>query len=357
MNVVRDFMEDFKPDIIHSHHPFLLGDSALRESWKMRVPIVFTHHTLYERYTHYVPLDSPALKRVAVQLATEYCNLCDQVIAPSESIEHLLIERGVTRPILTIPTGIDTAYFAAGDGARFRDQVGIPRDAKVIGHTGRLAREKNLMFLAEAVAPCLAADPRAVFLVVGDGDARPELLEYLREHAGEDQFHFTGSLSGPALADAYAAMDCFVFASQTETQGLVLAEAMATGMPVVALDGPGVREIVRDGENGLLLDGHASACDFTTALRRLMEDPELSRICSGTARATAADYDTGRCVARVLECYTNLIADYQGRMEEDPTAWDRLLSGIEIEWSLLLGKVSAAAAAVSETPAAEELID
>jgi glycosyltransferase involved in cell wall biosynthesis len=357
LNVVRDFMEDFKPDIIHSHHPFLLGDSALRESWKMQVPIVFTHHTLYERYTHYVPLDSPALKRFAVQLATEYCNLCDQVIAPSESIEHLLVERGVTCPVLAIPTGIDTAFFAAGDGTRFRDQAGIPRDARIIGHTGRLAREKNLMFLAEAVAPCLAVDPRAVFLVVGDGDARTDLLEYLRGHGGEHQLHFTGSLSGPALADAYAAMDCFVFASQSETQGLVLAEAMASGTPVVALDGPGVREIVRDGENGLLLEGHASAADFTAALRRMMEDPELALVCSRSARATAADYDTDRCVSRVLECYGNLIAAHPGRTEGDPTAWDRLLAGIGIEWNLLVEKMSAAAAAVSEPPATEALLD
>jgi len=152
-------------------------------------------------------------------------------------------------------------------------------------------------------------------------------------------------------------MDCFVFASQSETQGLVLAEAMATGTPVVALDGPGVREIVRDGENGLMLEGHASARDFTTALRRLMEDLELTVVCSRNARATAADYDTGRCVARMLDCYTNLIASYPGRAEGDPTAWDRLLSGIGIEWSLLVEKMSAAAAAVNETPATEALLD
>ena len=151
-NIIREYMEDFRPDLIHSHHPFLLGDAALREAWKMRVPIVFTHHTLYERYTHYVPLDSPALKRVAVQLTTEYCNLCDQIIAPSESIERLLLDRGVTTSIRTIPTGIDTGYFAAGNGARFREQAGIPPDAKVIGHVGRLAREKNLRFLAGSIS-------------------------------------------------------------------------------------------------------------------------------------------------------------------------------------------------------------
>jgi glycosyltransferase involved in cell wall biosynthesis len=356
-NVIREFMEDFRPDIIHSHHPFLLGDSALRESWKTGVPLVFTHHTLYERYTHYVPLDSPALKRVAIRLATEYCNLCDRVIAPSESIGHLLLERGVTTPVVAIPTGIDTAFFAAGNGARFREKAGIPHDARVIGHTGRLAREKNLLFLADALAPCLAADPRALLLVVGDGEARPEFAARLRPHASGERLHFTGSLSGPDLADAYAAMDCFVFASQTETQGLVLAEAMAAGNAVVALDGPGVREIVRDGVNGRLLDGHASPADFAAALRRLLDDPELFQLCATNARASAAAFDTERCAARILDCYAESIAARGPRPDADVTAWDRLLAGIGVEWTLLVEKMSAAAAAVGETPATEAALD
>ena len=123
-NVIRDFMEKFRPDVIHSQHPFLLGDAALREARKMHVPIVFTHHTLYERYTHYVPLDSPALKRVAIQLATEYANLCDQIVAPSASIESLLRDRGVRTPIDAIPTGIDTAFFASGRGPSCRSSWG-----------------------------------------------------------------------------------------------------------------------------------------------------------------------------------------------------------------------------------------
>jgi glycosyltransferase involved in cell wall biosynthesis len=322
----------------------------------MRVPLVFTHHTLYERYTHYVPLDSPALKRFAIRLATEYAKLCDQVIAPSESIARLLRERGVTTPIAAIPTGIDTGFFAAGNGARFREQAGIPPDARVIGHTGRLAREKNLLFLADALAPCLAADPRAVLLVVGDGDARAEMLDRLRPHAAPGQLHFAGNQSGPALADAYAAMDCFVFASQTETQGLVLAEALAAGKPVVALDGPGVREIVRDGENGLLLDADASARDFSAALDRLLHDP--ARFPSSAARASAADYASDRCVDRVLDCYAALIdRQPRGPAAADSGAWDRLLAGIGVEWSLLVEKMSAAAAAVGETPATEARLD
>jgi glycosyltransferase involved in cell wall biosynthesis len=356
-HIIGDFMKRFQPDVIHSHHPFLLGDAALREAWKLHVPIVFTHHTLYERYTHYVPLDSPALKRVAIQLATEYCNLCDQVIAPSESIERLLIERGVTRPIRAIPTGIDTGFFAAGNGARFREKHGIPAEARVIGHVGRLAMEKNLRFLAEAIGLCLEHDAGAVFLIAGTGDARDSMRNLLLRKAAAHQIHFTGNLTGTDLADAYAAMDWFVFASQTETQGLVLAEAMATGKPVVALDGPGVREIVCDGSNGTLLDSHASVHEFASALTRLMHDPELSRRMADNARLTAENFTTDRCVRRVIECYETAIADHTPQTHEDAMPWDRLREKIAIEWDLLVAKLSAAAAGVLETTATEASLD
>ena len=356
-NVVRSFMEDFAPDLIHSHHPFLLGDAALRESWKMKVPVVFTHHTLYERYTHYVPLDSPALKRIAIQLATEYCNLCDTVIAPSESIAKLLRDRGVESPVRTIPTGIDTASFGAGDGGRFRAGAGIPRDARVIGHVGRLAREKNLIFLAEAVSLRLKEDPGAVFLLVGDGDAREEMLSVLGRSVGEEQIHFAGKKSGRDLADAYAAMDYFAFASQTETQGIVLAEAMAAGKPVVALDGPGVREIVEDGGNGILLRGDATAAEFASALELLMTDAAFSKLCSEKARASAEAYGTDSCARRMIACYEDLIATRDYLPGDDPMPWDRFVAGVEVEWELLSAKMSAAAAAVIETPATEASLD
>jgi 1,2-diacylglycerol 3-alpha-glucosyltransferase len=355
--VIRDFVEDFAPDIIHSHHPFLLGDSALRESWKMQVPIVFTHHTLYERYTHYVPLDSPALKRMAIQLATEYCNLCDRVIAPSESIARLLRDREVTVPISTIPTGIDTAAFAVGDGAAFRKQAGIPAEARVIGHVGRLAKEKNLLYVAQAVAPRLKADPQAVFLLVGDGDAREEMIAILKSAGVADRVFAVGKKSGADLTGAYAAMDWFVFASQSETQGIVLAEAMAAGAPVVALDGPGVREILKDGENGLLLPSDSRAPAFTAALERIMNDTELSRRCAAKARESAGEYETGHCTERMIYAYEETIARYERLSDEDPMPWDKFIAGIGVEWELLSAKVSAAAAAVMVTPATEASLD
>jgi 1,2-diacylglycerol 3-alpha-glucosyltransferase len=356
-NLVRDFMEEFRPDLIHSHHPFLLGDAALREGWKIKVPVVFTHHTLYERYTHYVPLDSEALKRMAIQLATDYCNLCDTVIAPSESIAALLFDRGVTTPIRTIPTGIDTEAFARGVGSNFRKRANIRKNTILIGHVGRLAAEKNLGFLAEALIPCLHQRQDAAFLLVGDGDARKEILSRFAEAGLEDRIHAPGKLTGSDLSDAYAAMDCFAFASQTETQGIVLAEAMAAGNPVIALDGPGVREIVRDGENGCLLPADARPEDFCHALQQMISRPAKRRSMAAAARLSAQDYDTARCTGQMIACYTELVAAQRRLAEPDSTPWDRLIAGIEIEWELLAAKVSAVTAAVIETPATEARLD
>ena len=356
-NLVRDFMDEFKPDIIHSHHPFLLGDAALREGWKMKVPVVFTHHTLYERYTHYVPLDSEALKRMAIQLATDYCNLCDTVIAPSESIAALLLDRGVIKPVRTIPTGINTEAFARGVGSSFRKRANIRKETIVVGHVGRLAAEKNLKFLTDALIPFLHQRPDAEFLLVGDGDAREDMLSGFAEAGLEGRIHAPGKLAGADLADAYAAMDCFAFASQTETQGIVLAEAMAAGNPVVALDGSGVREIVRDGENGCLLPANARPDQFCQALLRIVSRPAIRRGMAASARLSAQEYDTARCTGQMIACYTELVAAQPRPDEPDSTPWDRLIAGIEIEWELLAAKVSAVAAGVMETPATEARLD
>lgn len=350
--IIRQFLDRIHPDIIHSHHPFLLGDAALREAWKRQLPVVFTHHTLYEQYTHYVPLDSPALKRLTVRLAVEYCNLSDHVIAPSESIAALLRARGVVAPVSVVPTGIDTGFFASGDRAELRQEFAIPPDALVVGHTGRLAREKNLLFLADAVAGVLKRDRRAIFVLVGDGDARKETLAVFDRHAVAGQVRYAGCRTGKDLADAYAAMDVFAFASQSETQGIVLAEAMAARIPVVALDGPGVRDIVQDGANGILLPASATPPEFAGALERLLGDDALRERMSAGAAATAESYQSDRCAAQIAARYGELIESATGIPRAPGTlpAREKFLAGMQIEWDLLSAKVSAAAAALSSTP-------
>src|SRR5690606_12980465 len=132
-------------------------------------------HTLYEQYTHYVPGNSTILQSFIIELGTSYANLSDQVFAPSDSIRDLLLKRGVTTPVEVVPTGVRIERFACGDGGACRQCLGIPDSAFVIGHMGRLAPEKNLRFLAEAVIRFLREKEDAVFLLVGSGSMEDEL--------------------------------------------------------------------------------------------------------------------------------------------------------------------------------------
>lgn len=352
-SLIRNFLADFEPDIIHSHHPFLLGDAAIREGMRGGVPVVFTHHTLYEQYTHYVPGDSEALKRVAIQLATEYCNLCSHVIAPSESVARLLKERGVETEISAIPTGIETKDFAAADGVAFRAAHGISEDAVVIGHVGRLAEEKNLGFLARSVKRVMEKNERLHFLLVGTGSAEKSVLGVVGEH----RVTATGALQGVDLHSAYAAMDLFAFASQSETQGMVLAEAMAAGTPVIALDGPGVREILRDSENGVMLAAGASEEEFSTVVLALAEDDARRKHAAEKARKTAAEYDRSVTTDRVISLYKQLVSRARPETSDDVPLWDKMLSAVSAEWELAAAKLSAVGAAVAGTRATEAKLD
>jgi glycosyltransferase involved in cell wall biosynthesis len=173
--LLTESLDAFQPEIVHAHHPYLLGMTALRIARYRELPLVFTHHTLYEQYTHYVPGDSPTLRQFVIELATHYANLTDQVFAPSESIVSLIKERGVQAPIAVIPTGVDLERFGRGMGSRFRTTMGIPEDAFIVGHVGRLAPEKNLKFLAEVLAVFLKANNRAHILVAGVGPSKQEI--------------------------------------------------------------------------------------------------------------------------------------------------------------------------------------
>lgn len=343
-------IDQLQPQLIHSHHPFLLGDAALRTAYERQLPLVFTHHTMYEQYTHYVPLDSEAMKRVAIQMATEYCNLCHHVIAPSESIEALLRKRGVIVPITTIPTGIDLEFYGGGNQQRFREQFNISHDALVIGHVGRLAAEKNLIFLANAVGKYLADHEHAVFAVVGDGPDRDEMVQILESVAAPTQIVFAGRQTGQDLAEAYAAMDVFAFASQSETQGLVIAEAMAASTPVVALDGPGIREIV-DERNGRLLAGDATEADFVEALTQVTENTQRLQRIAEEARLSVEPFGLKSCADRLAELYATLISQYESKHDHDLTTWELIQGRLEAEWNLMEEKASALSAAVIETNA------
>ena len=344
-------LDAFEPDIIHAHHPFLIGSTALRVAAERDCPLVFTHHTLYEAYTHYVPGDSPALKRFVVELSTSYANSADQVIAPSQSIADLLVDRGVETPIAVVPTGIDRAAFASGDGAAFRQAWGLDPDAPVMGHVGRLAEEKNLSYLTDALLKALAQSPRAQVLIVGEGAEHETIADQVAQAGVGDRVCLTGALEWPALADAYAAMDLFAFASHTETQGLVLAEAMAAGVPVVALDAPGAREVLEDGANGRLLPADAGTSDFAAVLLEWLDwaerTPQAVRASlASTAEAYSLDHSADEALAVARQCL-QAEATAPARRDHARAAWQSSLRRVQAEWSVIRGMARAAGRALS----------
>jgi 1,2-diacylglycerol 3-alpha-glucosyltransferase len=342
--LIGESIKAFKPDLIHSHHPFLLGDSAMRMANQWDVPLVFTHHTRYENYAHYLLKDSEWLERMAIELATEYANLCDHVIAPSGSIAALLRERGVESPVSAIATGIDPDRFAKGSRSDGRAAFDLSGEDFVVGHIGRLAEEKNLAFLVEAVAGYLAEARDARFLLVGEGDSLKSIQSTMREKGLEKRVCYGGKLKGQALVDAYHAMDAFVFASKSETQGMVLAEAMAAGVPVVALDASGSRDIVRDGENGTLLPASASPQDFARAIGALRErQPQDDEQFMAVLRQTAREFSIAACLDRLEGVYQELVDS--GTQQRDLSGWARLMSRIEAEWDLAASHARAVGAA------------
>jgi len=332
---LTEALGDFCPQIVHSQHPFLIGDTALRIASKYNVPLVFTHHSLYEENVHYMPGNIEALKRFMIELSTGYANLADHVFAPSESVMLMMKERGVTSAIDVVPTGIYTDQFARGAGKTFRKKLDIPPDVFVVGHVGRLAPEKNLEFVTRAVAQFLKKEPKAHFLIGGTGPSEESIKEIMAQEGVSDRLHLAGMLKGKDLVNAYHAMDVFVFASQSETQGLVVTEAMAAGIPVAAVDAPGVREVVKDGVNGRLLINE-SIEDFVSALVWLKEQP-IGRIkkIRKACKETAQNFLMKDCAQRALDIYVSLTINHGfSRRDSEDSFWPNAVRSIQTQWGL-----------------------
>lgn len=349
---MRDTLSDFGPDIIHAHHPYLLGDTALRYSAYHDLPLVFTFHTMYEKYTHYVPADSDALKRFVIELSTGFVNLCDHIIAPSSSVKEILRERGADTDISVIPTGVEYDTFATGDGKASRTEMDIPVDAFVLGHVGRLAPEKNLSFLTETVAEYLKQDPESYFLVVGDGPSRDEMEVIFRAADVSDRVRFAGVQKDQALVDSYHAMDLKVFASKSETQGMVLAEAMAAGLPVVALKASGVNDILKSGANGILVEEQDRQV-FQDAISTIRELGESEwEVWQEAIDKTAHEFSAQETSAKVFALYEDLYATGHKKHLDDES-WDKLMRAIKREWEIWERRFTAGAQSIKQQKPSE----
>jgi glycosyltransferase involved in cell wall biosynthesis len=339
-------LDNFTPDLVHAHHPFLLGATALRAATKHNRPLVFTYHTMWEHYVHYTLPDSPTMQAFVKRMAAEYCNLCDHVIAPCKSIAEILRHRKVTTPITVVPTGINTDRFKQGDRTSARKRLGIPPEALVAGYVGRLGLEKNLRFVTDVLAMLCAQQTGHHALLVGNGELDVEIRQKFRDHGLADRLHMPGTLQDQELVDAYHALDVFVFASRSETQGLVLAEAMAAGCPVVALDAPGADDIVADRRNGRLLR-EEDVPAFVEAIRGIEASREARSGMRRAAMATSERWSSANSAKRAMRLYEAVVKEIPKSRALDDNGWSRMLRRLETEWNLWTGRAAAAAEATA----------
>lgn len=341
-------MRTFSPDIVHSHHPFFMGDFALRLSRQYHLPLIFTYHIMVEKYVHYLPIHNEGAKRFVIEIAAGYANLADRVIVPGPGVREILLRRGVTSPVDVIPTGVDLKHFSGGNGADFRARNRIPPDAFVIGHVGRLAPEKNLDFLTGCLVEFLKEEPRAHVLMVGQGPSQRMIRAAFERSGLEARLHLTGFLYKEDLADAYCAMDGFAFASLSETQGVVLLEAMAAGVPVVTVDAPGTREVVKDRLNGRMIESPDQR-EFIDALAWMLGcPPEELRALKRQAKETAGNYSISSCARQMLAVYEDLRGKKIDPLRRNDSSWYMLKDRLKVEWDMFKNLIEAGEAALLE---------
>jgi glycosyltransferase involved in cell wall biosynthesis len=294
-------------DVFHAHHPFLLGPLARRLARRERRALVFTYHTRYDKYAHYVPLPRRLVEAAAVGISTRFAARADAVIAPSALIRNELATRGVRTPIAVVPTGVDLAHFSPGDATAARRALGLSSDDRVLLYVGRLDREKSVERILTAFERVVGTVPRARLVLVGHGTEAEALRRRARALPVGDRIRFLGVRPHEALVECYRAADLFVFASETETQGLVLAEAAACGLPAVTVSGPGCDEAVRDGETGVLTKPDGAS--LAEAAIGLLLDPERRARMAARARAVAErEFDVRLQIDRTLDLYEEAAA-------------------------------------------------
>lgn len=300
-------LPSLKPQVIHAHHPILLGQTAANKAEELDLPFVFTFHTRYREYSHYVSLNQAMVKEIIDRWLGVFIQQCHHIIVPSESIRQILMELyGLRGQVTVIPTGIDLEPYTTAVGDPIRQKHGWGDD-RILISVGRLAKEKNWHDLLTAVADVMQSEPNVRLVILGEGEERNSLTEQAQELGIADRVELPGSVPFEQIPNYLKAADLFCFASQSETQGLVTLEAMAAGLPIAAYDATGTSDVVVDGENGLLTVDDPQA--LGQAIRRILTDEALRQKLREGAERTAEAYEIGRQTQRLTAVYEQAIED------------------------------------------------
>lgn len=295
-----------KPALIHSQHPILMGDLAAAFARDLGLPLVFTFHTRYDQYAQqYVPIVPELADIVMEEIISRYLEQCTHIVAPTSSIrEFILREYAPNAPVSVVPTPVDLRAYNDLDPHRVRSALGL-EEAELLLYVGRLAGEKGLDFLLRVFAKVLAERPQVRLLLVGKGPEEDDLRETVQELDLGERVVFAGAVPHDDVPHYAAAADLFVFSSVTETQGLVLIEAMAAGTPVVAVEAPGSVDALEEG-GGLLVPAQEDA--FAEAVLELLADGPCRRAMGEKAAQAVRRYTIPAVTRRLLAVYEEAVA-------------------------------------------------
>ncbi len=304
--VLRRFTEwqSHQFDVIHIQTPFIAHYLGVQLSRRLQIPRVETYHTFFEAYlTHYIPFLPNGLLQYAARVLSRWqCNALDGVIVPSQAMADVLRCYGVTTFTRIIPTGMTTELLRDGDGMAFRQQYGIAPHRPTLVYVGRLAFEKNIDFLLHVLRMLKREQPDILLIIAGEGPARRYLQRLVTQLQLTDQVLFVGYLKREEnLADCYKAGDVFVFASRTETQGLVVLEAMSLGVPVVSLAVMGLRDLLNAQQGAVIAE--ETVADFADKVKQLLRDARLRQQLGMQGQRYAKQWDAGKLTQQLVAFY------------------------------------------------------
>jgi glycosyltransferase involved in cell wall biosynthesis len=305
------WLRKMKFDLVHIHTPFVAHYLGVRLAKELGVPRVETYHTFFEEYLYnYVPFLPKRLMRfLARRFSGHQCNNLDGLVVPSGEMLRRLREYGIHAPAEVIPTGLEPETFVLGDGEAFRARHGIAPRQPVLVYIGRVAFEKNIGFLLKVTAALKSRFPDLLLAIAGEGPALPALKRQAADLAIVGSVLFVGYLDRRReLPDCYRAGDVFVFASRTETQGLVLLEAMAQQVPVVSLAEMGAKDVLKHGQGVLVAEDDVE--DFAAKVERLLSDKPTATLLGALGGEYAAEWSSKSLAEKMLDFYRRTIEQH-----------------------------------------------
>lgn len=302
------FLSENKMDIVHCHHPFLLGEEGVKWAARYNAPLFFTFHTQYEMYAHYIPLPQDFVKNVSKNLVAAFSKKCSKIITPGTAIVELLKGYGVGDNVVYMQNSINLDSFKNPDKTAVRKQYGIKDEEKLLVYVGRMAQEKNIPFMIDAFKKISAKCPSKL-MIIGEGPELENFMEYAEVNNMMENIIFTGRVEYKDIPLYYGSADLFVMTSTTEVKPLALLEASASGLPIVAVSACGASDTIEDGVNGFLTQENRDA--FAEKVLYALSDRERLERMSGESVKIANSYSAENVVNRLLDLYREAIENIE----------------------------------------------